>query len=168
MSVPSVTAACVLVGAVMPAPPWAIGGQRTHVVDSRGSRLDEDVLVEELKRPARVPARPERWGPTGSRLSGAGASCGPGVGIDWHGHGAVRGAGRLVAKVTGGCGADIGRCDDEAGEEQAQAEPADGRQVFAQHDDGDERGHCGLKKRDRGCGARRDSGQSTPEEDVTK
>ena len=36
------TAACILVGAVMPAARWAIGGGITHVVHPRGSRHRAD------------------------------------------------------------------------------------------------------------------------------
>jgi hypothetical protein len=39
-------AAGVILGAVMPAPRWAIGGGMTHVVHPRGSRLIEDVRCE--------------------------------------------------------------------------------------------------------------------------
>jgi hypothetical protein len=43
-SVSSGTAACVLLGAVMPAPRWAIGGM-THVVHPRGSRQTSGSLA---------------------------------------------------------------------------------------------------------------------------
>jgi hypothetical protein len=46
---------CVLVGAVMPAPRWAIGGGMTHV---RGGRQP---LFPRLPDPSRVDSGPQAW-----------------------------------------------------------------------------------------------------------